>query len=344
MIKLFSKQKFSTLTKDSKIEHSRNFEVKPKFHRTRINVMGYPLLLENDNFRKKFAIRLFKTLKVLKNTNKISKYQSKKKFWMIYLFISIEMYNLVNCVGNNVKVFSNTQIKNTNIIKPTYTSETTLNKIPSHLINILFLYKFGTPFILNFPKLTYMYGIISLPFQTISDSFYLDKLKLYRMAIEKEEKQNPFVLLILSTAFIKFLNNFLIDKQKSNTLGFKRTNIKILFLNSKHILISLNILLLCRFTQFLDILGCHSFNLITNEGLICLIVAILVTRITLIIPLGIIWLYNPYSLYIYFSAKNSINEENLDFYHKRKSYYQRINTFIRFSFYNMYFQINNIYF
>jgi len=207
------------------------------------NVQGHKLSLENNNSRKKFGVKLLNTYWNFKDySQKLVRFNRTNSFLNKLLkgFICFEI------AGYFYFKFMKLSTKN-EVINKMFNHE----EKKSYFLNIILLTTFGKYIAISYPNI-----FNRLAFSGILLSYPLTKLelkikvfvenKLYVDNFEMFTETNILPKLLFAASVFKFLDYFINDKVWNL---FYQNALK---LNRKTILLSLNIVLIAKFTQFLS--------------------------------------------------------------------------------------------
>jgi len=211
------------------------------------NVQGHKLSLEHLNSRKRFGVKILNTFWNYKDFSiKLLKFNKEHSFSnnLLKTFIGVEIASFIY-----FKLFKFSSKNET--INMLFNHE----QKKSYILNILLLNTFGKYIAISYPhifnKILLTGVLFSIPITSIETKISQkieNKLNIDNFVIFSETNLLP--KLFFSAGLVKFLDTFLSDKLWN--LFFKADQ-KYLKLNRKTILLTLNLVLIAKLTQFLSI-------------------------------------------------------------------------------------------
>ena len=172
----------------------------------------------------------------------------------------------------------------------------------------------------------------------INSAFFSDILLKNMLFIDLD--QVSFQKFILSYGIVNILHMLFNDNKKLYSFG----NLAITYFNSKYLKVFFAFFLISKFSNFLGLIGFDCFNLHTTDGLIMTTTLFAIKNIYYLPCLSLLFIFNPYSLYIFSSAKNSLEEEVIEKEYRKKNYLRRLIIRTKFMFLNLFFFSKNLYF
>ena len=174
------------------------------------------------------------------------------------------------------------------------------------------------------------------------DSNYLKNKRkdlLYSL-IQVDNPSIQYTKCIFALGLIGLLNSFVSDNSKY----FNLSNIKIKYFNSKNIKIFTILFVVSKVCNSLNSFGLDVINISSLEGIIFSSITLASFKPSYILSFGMYFLFNPYSLLVFSNAKNSINEELIDYEYKKKDVLNKFLIRAKFMLLNLIAYSKDIYF
>lgn len=130
-----------------------------------------------------------------------------------------------------------------------------------------------------------------------------------------------------------------------NKKFYKASNtISIQYINTKHLKMFFSLYFLGKLSNWFGLMGVSTLDLHSTEGIVITAASLLAINKFYLIGFVPIFLFNPYSLFIYSSVKNHLNEEYMKNSYYSKNRLERIKIMALFFGINMFFYSKKIYF
>jgi hypothetical protein len=347
--------------------------------RSRLNIKGYSLLLEHNNFRKKTAIKLSNNMSVITNTIQVI---NNLKF--------IDYFKAKN-FGSKIRLFNNTALKAFILyeifflgkvfiqsssnkcelnfmkrLKENYFASTTpsYKEASNSIAKILVTFYLGRLINIYSPKLLFgfIFGDILFKYFSYYESFldtnkkqvniFENKLKKllalnnidslpFRNLKVVEFQECTLQKMLVVYSVVKMLHLNFNDNRKFYNM---QNVLKIQYLNTKHLKVFFSLYFLGKLSNWFGLIGVPTLDLHNTEGLGMTMITLFGLNKFYLLGFLPIFLFNPYSLFIYSSIKNHLNEEYMKNTYYSKSRMQRIKVMTTFFAINMFFYSKAIYY